>query len=60
MDEVTVEAASDTVRPPGVCIPWEQKMQELGTVVGDPGIIQREWEQLDAAAYVYLWWWVHR
>jgi hypothetical protein len=60
MDEVTTESASGAPLPPGVCIPWEQKLQELGAVVGDPEIIRREWEQLDAAAYIYLWWWVHR
>ncbi len=46
--------------PPGVCVPWEQKAKELGEIKGDPGIIKNQWEQLDAFAYVYLWWWVQR
>ena len=41
MDEVTTESASGAPLPPGVCIPWEQKLQELGAVVGDPEIIRR-------------------
>lgn len=46
--------------PPGVCIPWEQKAKELGEIKGDPDIIKKQWEQLDAFAYVYLWSWVQR
>lgn len=46
--------------PPGVCIPWEEKVKELGEIKGDAGIIEKEWAQLEAFAYCYLWWWVHR
>lgn len=46
--------------PPGVCVPWEEKLKELGEIKGDPEIIKNEWTKLDAFAYVYLWWWVHR
>ena len=42
--------------PPGVCVPWEQKAKELGEIKGDPEIIKNQWEQLDAFAYMYLWW----
>jgi hypothetical protein len=46
--------------PPGVCVPWEQKAEEMGELKGDPALIQKEWEYLDSLTYMYLWWWVHR
>ncbi|MGB9792545.1 MAG: hypothetical protein ACPLTR_08225 [Thermacetogeniaceae bacterium] len=46
--------------PPGVCVPWEEKLKELGTILGNEEIIKSEWEKLDAFAYIYLWWWVQR
>lgn len=46
--------------PPGVCVPWDEKAKELGEIKGDAEMIKKEWENLDAFAYVYLWWWVHR
>ncbi len=46
--------------PPGVCVPWEEKTKDLAEIKGDPEIIKKEWEQLEAFAYMYLWWWVHR
>ena len=47
--------------PPGVCVPWEQKVAEAaGPIAGNPDILKKEWEQLDAFAYIYLRSWVHR
>ncbi|WP_227762743.1 hypothetical protein [Zhaonella formicivorans] len=46
--------------PPGVCIPWEQKLKEFAPIAGNPEIIKNEWEKLDTFAYIYLWYWVHR
>ena len=46
--------------PPGVCFPWEQKAKESGPLTGSEELIKGEWEKLDAFAYVYLWWWIHR
>lgn len=46
--------------PPGVCLPWEQNLKDYGPLTGDEGLIKNEWEKLDAFAYIYLWWWVHR
>lgn len=47
--------------PPGVCLPWEQKVAEaVGPIAGNPDILKKEWEQLDAFAYIYLWSWVQR
>lgn len=46
--------------PPGVCFPWENKVNEIDPILGNPEMIKNEWEKLDAFAYIYLWWWVHR
>ncbi len=59
MDEVTSQIPS-AAPPPGVCVPWEEKLKELGGSVTEPELLRREWQELDAAAYTYLWFWVHR
>lgn len=46
--------------PPGVCLPWEEKLKDLGEIKGDAEMIKREWEKLDLFAYLYLWYWVQR
>ncbi|HUW65014.1 MAG TPA: hypothetical protein VMW83_10010 [Spirochaetia bacterium] len=46
--------------PPGVCVPWERKVEEIGPLAGDEEMIKKEWEKLDTFAYMYLWYWVHR
>ena len=40
---------------PGVCIPWEQKRQELPRIVGDEEIVKRVWEEVDSLGYLYIW-----
>ena len=47
--------ACNTLRKPGVCIPWEQKRQELPDITGDPQICQDVWENLDALGNMYIW-----
>ena len=49
---------SEPERPeiePGVCIPWEQKREELPPLTGDAGIVQDVWENLDALGNMYIW-----
>jgi len=49
---------SEQQRPkiePGVCIPWEQKRQELPQICGDEQIVKRVWGEVDALAYMYIW-----
>lgn len=48
------------VLPPGVCFPWEKKVQEIEPILGNEALIKNEWEKLDTFAYLYLWYWVHR
>lgn len=42
-------------REPGVCIPWEEKRQELPEILGDEQLVKRVWEQVDALGYLYIW-----
>ena len=44
-----------TSRKPGVCFPWEEKIQELPAITGDPGLYQRIWEENEAWAYAFIW-----
>ncbi|MCY3021164.1 MAG: hypothetical protein NTW87_19290 [Planctomycetota bacterium] len=44
-----------TKRRPGVCIPWEEKVKELPPIQTRPELVQKVWEDVDAAAYVYIW-----
>ena len=45
---------------PGVCIPWEEQVKVFGEILGNSEMVKKEWENLDVAAYMYLWWWIHR
>jgi len=42
-------------RPPGTCIPWEQKRKELPEISGDEDLVKRVWEDTDSLAYIYIW-----
>jgi hypothetical protein len=42
-------------RPPGICIPWEEKRKELPEMSGDEELVQRVWEGTDALGYLYIW-----
>jgi hypothetical protein len=42
-------------RPPGVCIPWEEKVEELPPITGDKELARKVWEDVDSLAYTYIW-----
>jgi hypothetical protein len=42
-------------RPPGTCVPWEEKRAELAKITGDEEIVRRVWEDVDALGYMYIW-----
>jgi hypothetical protein len=48
-------AKPTTTRPPGTCIPWDEKRKELPEVSGDKELVKRVWEDIDALGYVYIW-----
>ncbi len=42
-------------RLPGVCVPWEEKLEELPKICGDADLVKRVWEEVDALGYMYIW-----
>jgi hypothetical protein len=42
-------------RPPGACIPWEEKRSEFPQISGDEQLVKRVWEETDALGYMYIW-----
>ena len=50
-----VPSAADTLRPPGTCVPWEQKSKELHKLQGDEDLTKTIWENIDALANMYVW-----
>ncbi len=37
---------------------WPSKREELGEILGDEQLIQRNWERLEVLAYAWLWQWL--
>lgn len=44
-----------TNRPPGACIPWEEKRKEFAKICGDEELVKKIWESNDALGYMYIW-----
>jgi hypothetical protein len=42
-------------RPPGSCVPWEEKLKELPSISGDKEMVERLWKEIDSLGYVYIW-----
>jgi hypothetical protein len=42
-------------RPPGVCVPWDQKRAQLPPISGDEALVKRVWEEIDGLANMYIW-----
>jgi hypothetical protein len=42
-------------RPPGVCVPWEEKEKEFPPMTGDQELVRRVWQDVDGLAYMYIW-----
>jgi hypothetical protein len=55
------EKKIDFVPEPNTCVPWKVKLDELGgELPGDEEIVKKAWENLDAYAYNFIWFWVQR
>ena len=39
----------------GICIPWEEKREDLQILKGDENILKRVWEEIDALGHMYIW-----
>jgi hypothetical protein len=42
-------------RPPGTCLPWEEKRKEIPKIQGDEPLVKRVWEDVDGLGYMYIW-----
>jgi hypothetical protein len=40
---------------PGACFPWEQRVKDLPEITGDPAMVQKIWEDIDALGNMYIW-----
>jgi len=45
----------DDRQRPGVCLPWEAKREEIPRILGDPSLVKRIWEEVDALGSVFIW-----
>ncbi len=52
---MTEEHQQQTSRPPGSCVPWQEKLKELPQITGDKELVKRVWEDIDALGYTYIW-----
>jgi hypothetical protein len=51
----TAAPQANVQRPPGTCIPWEEKRKEFPPIPGDENLVKRTWEEVDALGYMYIW-----
>jgi uroporphyrinogen-III decarboxylase len=40
---------------PGVCYPWEEKAATLPPITGNPELVRKIWEDIDAFGTVFIW-----
>jgi hypothetical protein len=45
----------EQLRRPGVCIPWEEKREELPEIVEREELTQKVWEEVDSLGYGFCW-----
>lgn len=47
--------AEKTSRPPGVAVPWEEKIKQLPPMTGDKELVERVWKETDSLGYLYIY-----
>jgi hypothetical protein len=55
MEFIEMSDEPNAQRPPGTCIPWEEKRKELPPISGDENLVKRTWEEVDSLGYIYIW-----
>lgn len=53
--EVMEEEWKKSDPKPGICIPWEEKKEDLPQIVGDEELFKEVWEDNESLAYNYIW-----
>ncbi len=41
--------------PPGICLPFEERLKQLPPISGDIKILHDVWDNLEGLAYLYIW-----
>lgn len=41
--------------PPGVCLPWDEKLKELPELSGDKELLRKIWQDIDAFGNTFIW-----
>jgi hypothetical protein len=44
-----------TLKPPGTCLPWDERVKELPAITGDADMVKRVWQQTDGLANTFIW-----
>lgn len=56
MDTTTVHAGEVKMeREAGVCVPWNEKKEEMGEIVGEEKLVKESWEGVDGLGYTFIW-----
>jgi hypothetical protein len=42
-------------RKPGVCVPWEEKRNELPVIMEREELTKKVWEEVDSLGYIFYW-----
>lgn len=42
-------------RPAGTVEPWPKKREEMPEMTGDEELVKKNWEEIDAWTYSFLW-----
>jgi hypothetical protein len=50
-----IMAEAKVERKPGVCVPWEEKRNELPDTITNEELVRKVWEDVDALGYMYIW-----
>jgi uroporphyrinogen-III decarboxylase len=40
---------------PGVCFPWQERVQDLPEITGSPELLRKIWEDIDGFGNMYIW-----
>jgi hypothetical protein len=53
--DVKMEAEKAKAVSPGVCVPWDQRKQELPALAGEEALVKKVWEEVDSLPYTFIW-----
>jgi len=42
-------------RPAGTVVPWSEQREQMGAMTGDEQLVEKNWQEIDAWTYAFLW-----